>query len=386
MMPLYAAVVHGCRAGKHKQAYDEVYRPRIRRGDEAYQIHKLGAFGADLVAVGSFFVRPWAQVDAGLSEDYKAWLLNAAGFRLRGLGRLTEAVQPMEASLEACIALENWKQAAIRAGNICELSLTLGDVTRAVTSGEESVELADKSDDWGQRMINRTTLADALHQAGRWEDAVQAFREAEAMQAESHPSYPRLYSLQGYRYCDLLLAQRGTNKELREACEDVRGRASYAIKIAERNKWILDIALDNLSLGRSHFGLTLCGVTAGEDDSAELVKVHLDRAVEGLREAATEHHLPRGLLARAAYRRVHGARSSAEADLDEAEEIAERGQMLLHLADVHLERTHLHLAYHEDVQARQHLDAATEIIEHCGYGRRRPVVAFLEDVLRAQKF
>lgn len=73
---------------------------------------------------------------------------------------------------------------------------------------------------------------------------------------------------------------------------------------------------------------------------------------------------------------------SAEADLDEAEEIAERGQMLLFRADVHLERTHLHLAYDENIQARQRLDAATELIERCGYGRRRPTVAFLEDVLR----
>src|SRR5689334_16185938 len=48
--------------------------------------------------------------------------------------------------------------------------------------------------------------ADALHQAGRWEESTEAFREAEALQAEWQPEYPRLYSLQGYRYCDLLLS------------------------------------------------------------------------------------------------------------------------------------------------------------------------------------
>jgi len=31
MMPLFAAVAHGCRAGRHQEAYDEVYRKRIRR-------------------------------------------------------------------------------------------------------------------------------------------------------------------------------------------------------------------------------------------------------------------------------------------------------------------------------------------------------------------
>lgn len=90
-----------------------------------------------------------------------------------------------------------------------------------------------------------------------------------------------------------------------------------------------------------------------------------------------------GLLARAASHRIHGERASAEAaDLDEAEEIAECGHMLLHLADVQLERTLLQLATGEDVKARQCLDAASELVERRGYGRRRPDVELLEEVLR----
>ena len=38
MTPLYAAVMHGCQAGKHQETYDEVYRKRIRRGNEDYAI------------------------------------------------------------------------------------------------------------------------------------------------------------------------------------------------------------------------------------------------------------------------------------------------------------------------------------------------------------
>ncbi|MEE8584042.1 MAG: TIR domain-containing protein, partial [Acidobacteriota bacterium] len=54
MMPLYQAVAHGCRAGLHREAYDTVYRRRIRRGNEAFTLLKLGAFGADLAAVACF--------------------------------------------------------------------------------------------------------------------------------------------------------------------------------------------------------------------------------------------------------------------------------------------------------------------------------------------
>src|SRR4029079_12549104 len=45
MEPLYAAVLHGCRAGRQQEAYGEVYWRRIQRGNEFYNIYKLGAFG-----------------------------------------------------------------------------------------------------------------------------------------------------------------------------------------------------------------------------------------------------------------------------------------------------------------------------------------------------
>ncbi|MCP4571755.1 MAG: hypothetical protein GY838_05330, partial [bacterium] len=147
MMPLYTAVVHGCRAGKHDEAFNELYWRRIARGDEQYQLHKLGAFGADLVALSGFFARPWDEPVASLTDDDKAWLLNQAGFELRALGRLTEAVQPMRAGLEMRKTQENWEDAARSAGNLSELTLTLGDLSQAVASAEESVELADRSGD-----------------------------------------------------------------------------------------------------------------------------------------------------------------------------------------------------------------------------------------------
>ena len=55
--------------------------------------------------------------------------------------------------------------------------------------------------------LSRTTHADALHQAGRRDEAEARFREAEQMQAERQPDYPLLYSLWGFRYCDLLLTE-----------------------------------------------------------------------------------------------------------------------------------------------------------------------------------
>jgi hypothetical protein len=85
----FAAITHGCAAGLHQEALDEVYWPRIKRGNEHYCIHKLGAFGAELAALPHFFEKPWSQPAAGLTDDVKAVVLSWVGFGLRAMGRLS---------------------------------------------------------------------------------------------------------------------------------------------------------------------------------------------------------------------------------------------------------------------------------------------------------
>jgi len=68
---------------------------------------------------------------------------------------------------------------------------------------------------------------------------------------------------------------------------------------------------------------------------------YLNQAVAGLREAGTQHHIPRGLFARSFYYRVQNQFPQAWDDLEEAREIAERGSMGLWLVDYHLEASRL---------------------------------------------
>lgn len=397
MEPLFTAVVHGCRAGRQQESLDEVYWRRIQQGGQPFSIKKLGAFGSNLAALAGFFDRCWDQPSANLTLVEQAFVLNSAGFCLRALGRLAEAVPPMAASLDACMAQENWKQATIRASNLSELTRTLGEVERSVAFGKQSVDLADRSGDAFLRLVSLTTLADALHQAGRWEESAEAFREAEALQAERQPAYPRLYSLRGYHYCDLLLsrgepesgsvldglaADPEAARRFREACREVRGRAEHTIKIAEENHWLLDIALDHLSLGRAHLGpaLTVPLPTApGEEAEAGFARAaeNLDQAVKGLWRAGQEDHLPRGLLARAAFRRVRGDLPRAEADLSEALEIAERGSMRLFECDAHLEWARLCRQRGDRAGVERHVARARALVGATGYGRRAREVGWL---------
>ena len=373
LQPLYQAVAHGCHAGRYEEARAGIYLDRISRGAEAFVVRKLGAFGADLGAVVCFFDPPWRRVSSDLSEAAQAWLLNQAAFHLRALGRLTEALEPMRAGLEMGVKQENWSEAARRASNLSELELTLGDVAAAVRDAEQSVTFADRSGDALQKLSKRTAHADALHQAGRRAEALSLFREAERRQGERQPKYPQLDSLRGFRYCDLLLGEaeraagRGAVAEAdgaavlsksREALREVEERAAQTLEWASRQRFLLDIALDHLTLGRAALYRS---ILFGSDRAP--ARAEIEQAVDGLRRAGDIEFVAKGLLTRAWLYLVDGDPTAACADLAEAQEIAERGPMPLYLADIALHRARL-------FGDREALAVAQRLIEKHGYGRR----------------
>ncbi len=370
LQPLYQAVAHGCHAGRQQEACDDVYFDRILRRQEFYSTRKLGAIGADLGAVACFFDPPWRRVSPALSETNQSWLLNEAATRLRALGRLVEALEPMRAGLEKFAAQNYWEQAARSASNLSELELTLGDVVGAASDAEQSVTFADLSGAAFLRMAWRTTHADALHQAGRRAEALALFREAEILQAEAQPGYPRLYSVQGFRYCDLLLAEaeraagrRGgpivDGAALSEANRETEERASQTLAWAAREGGsLLDIGLDHLTLGRAALYRSILEGTETASARAEI-----EPAVNGVRRAGTQYMLPLSLLTRAWLLHREGEPDAARADLDEAQEIAERGPMPLYLADIALMRVRL-------FGDRAAFGEARRLIEKHRYGRR----------------
>lgn len=368
MAPLFAAASHGCRAGRHEDVAREVLDARMDRG-QAFVVAKLGAIGATLGVLSGFFEEPWRKPVPGLSSTATAMVVSAAGFCLRALGRLTEATQPMHAALEAATAQGHWEKAARRAGNLSELYLNMGNLERSLEYGRQSFDLADRGDDATQRITAGAVLADALHCLNRLDEAEALFRQAEEIQGKREPTRPILSSLQGFRYCSLLLTQ-GKFRE-------VQRRALVTLKWVEKHQWYLDTALDELSLGRA---VLLSVLHEGTGDLRQAAN-HFDRAVHGLRQAGQHYFLPRGLLARAALQRVLGAFERAVDDLAEAEMIVTRSGMALDHADTDLEYARLHLAMGEKDAARRSLATAKDMIQQMGYHRRDDELVELEKVL-----
>jgi tetratricopeptide (TPR) repeat protein len=375
MAPLFAAVMHGCRAKRYQEAFWDYYK-RVQRGGQVnYCYNHLGAIGADLAVLSNFFDPPWHKPVDELREDIRAGIQNFVGFRLRALGRLAEAVQLMQSALEASIALKQWDNAASSAHNISELHLIVGNVARATYYAHLGVELTNQSSSAFLRMSMHSILANALHQAGSFAEAETEFHQAEEIEKQRPEMVLSiLVSIPGFQYCDLKLDQ---GKYL-----EVKSRASRTSKLAKQEFGFLSNALDYLSLGRAHLLQSQYEPSHSFAESA----TYLNRAMDGLRQAGTQDHLPRGLLARAEYYRLTGALDKAKRDLDEAFTVATRSRMGLHLADCHLEYARLNLAKGEKDEAQKNAKIAKEMIRKMGYHRRDKEVRELEEQLSSEVY
>ncbi len=393
LQPLYQAVAHGCLAGLQENARAKVYVARILLRGEYYSMKKLGALGSDLGAIASFFETPWSRVSPALTEANQAWMLNEAATRLRAQGRLADAVEPMRAGLEMRIKQEVWSSAARIASNLSELKLMLGEIVQAIANAEKSVSYADRSDDVFMREVTRTVHADALQQAGHRTEAEAAFCDAEEMGAQRQPDYPLLYSLRGFRYCDLLLAS--PERTAWQTILDCGGKREYdagalnaCIAVSQRAakifEWVSGATLLDIALNH----LTQCCVLFYEailkDSSLDRCWSPLQNAVTGLRRAGQQQYLPLGLFTRAWLGFLEGDTGGARTDLDEAREIAERGPMRLHMANIHLYRARLFHSVkpYPWKSPQEDLAAARKLIEQCGYWRRKEE---LEDAEAAAK-
>jgi hypothetical protein len=190
-----------------------------------------------------------------------------------------------------------------------------------------------------------------------------------------------------------------------------------AREFARQKDSLFNIALDTVTLGRSHFALALqlrlswTSVAAARSE-AGTGATELESAVNTLRSSSDHSQIPRGDIARAAFRRSIGDWDGAARDLDEVQEIAEPGPMRLYLCAIALERARLALARREAFAplnglveaappppappdaaaaaalrgaASEQLDIARELIADCGYHRRDEELRELDDVAAGRR-
>ncbi len=382
LLPLYQAMAHGCEAGLHESVFAEVYFPRVLRREQSYSVKKLGAIGADLAAIASFFAQRWTRFPAALSPRTQICLLGEAASRLQALGRLREAIDPMAEATNQAVAAKKWDLAAANASNLSAVKLTLGRIASAIDDARMAIGFAERSNRKFRRVGRRAHLANALHVAGREQEAHVVFTEAEHIQQNVEPKYPLLHDVHGFRYCELLLAkvERSAWQEFLQAddsrdssgllqeCDVVAERVDAAFRLRldparAKHDSIHYIALDNLTRGRIALYRAVLDRPFRSQAWLKAARSAVSMSLEHLRSAGQQGELPRALLTRAWLNALEGDPTGARTDLDEAWAIAERSSMRLFMVDIHLNRARL-------LQDNAELAHARTLMEQCGYLRR----------------
>jgi tetratricopeptide (TPR) repeat protein/transcriptional regulator with XRE-family HTH domain len=393
---LYQAMTHGCKGGRHDEVFRELYSERVVRDEnKPFNLYGLGAFAEDLAALSSFFETPYTKLSAHLNEADHGRVLLVVGFELRALNRMDEAETTLRQSRDVNRRTQDWKHAALAASCLGELHFVQGVLATAVRDVSEAIELADRSEHLFWRMVVRTTLGEILHHCGSEVAARSAFRDAEAMQAKLQPERPLLHSWWGYRYCELLLdecenllspreAHSPTASDLERSLEcsrALRERAQRTLEWARKENWPLGMGLDLLTIGRTWMldavVESLRGAGTGERPPALLeAERRLNESIGYLEKSHERIWLPRGLLARAALRRLLAASTRKTCpdehahylglhakDLANADEIAARGSMAICRIEGALEKARLHLDLGDFAGAVEMLDRAQELID-----------------------
>ncbi|MGJ4949011.1 hypothetical protein [Bradyrhizobium sp. HKCCYLS20291] len=414
LTPLYQAIVHGCRAGRHNEAWNEVFAARLKRvvgtRFENYTTRTLGAIGSELAALSNFFVKPYDHPVASLGSAELKQIMISVGECLSAQGRYSEVIFTMGVLDKIVEPATGWRYAgsgSIRPHiahlrRISAVQLTLGLIAHATANAARSVELVSRSSTLAGLAVGaRASFARALYMSGQREKAKTVMLDIKP----SSSSYRALSNIQ----FDLLIDEGNTTLVHEFA---VRHEESAKFQAAP-----LLIGHNSLILGRSHFLLAMEKVIKRRSfsdirDHIQVTFLRLDDAVERFRSSGVLDVIAIGLLARARFRRNLGDWAGAALDLNEVEEIAEPALMRLLLCDMAIERARLDFARREafaplngfisyckskpaqldeserqrlQAEAAVHLASAADTIATHGYHRRDEELAELQSVIRGQR-
>ena len=376
--PLYRAVFHGCAAKRYLSAY-ETYIERIQRGTEHYAQNRLGAYSCDLNALAEFFPQGWSlppvAIAAGmqrehLSEAHRSRLISDAAYALKSMGMLTDALGAQRIDYARTREAGDWSNFCRSCENLVSLLTPLGRWVEAEAVSREAVgfagRIADEEDRWQRMTTALSSLGHTLHGRGYLAQASTAYELAEMVQAQAH-HHPKLYSVYGYNYAQLLLEQASCESDWRYVLERKHSSLDIAVKLDHP----LSEALDHSAIG-------LASAALGEPDSVRA----LDLAVTTMQRAGTTIHLPAMHIARARYLRSLQDFSGAWADTHLATTIARRGNMRAYLAECALLAANLCLDEGRAEDAACHCAIADRLIVEDGYGRRLAELHLLHARLR----
>ncbi len=293
---------------------------------------------------------------------------------LRAQGRFTEALPVHYEQVNRLrydsppAGIISTRRLAQSLNNLALSELLVGHIANASDIAANSIGLtkpfADHAKLGNVIAASLALQANVLNAAGQRNAAEHIHVEREQFLKRRRPKHS-LYTT--YAFCELLLDMADY--------PGARNRANEALSHATS---LLNGGLYTLVLGCAHLGLTLKNIASQEPpiysrDDARASRARLDHAVEGLRASGVLAFIPRGLLARATFRRnvgdwdgtpLHGLIDGTPPKPEQPGEVERKTW--------------------RDEAAKQ-IALAADYIEKCGYHRRNEELAELQAVLKGEK-
>ncbi|MBL9008022.1 MAG: ATP-binding protein [Myxococcales bacterium] len=359
LQPLYQAIWHGCKAGRHEEALRDVFLARVRRNSEHYSLEKLGAVGCDVSALACFFEQAWTKPAHELSSHHKYIVLSEAGIVLKTTGRTADAVAATTTALALCEAAQDWGNAGSELSDLSSIKRQ-SNLAEALRLIELSIEYRRRGNDTLRSLATASGRALTIHLMGRTSEAgieferirdnlVQLGLPEGLTDPAAKIEIPVGCSIIVYRICQHWLDM---------------GQAQRAFDLA--TQWLpqavarrkrLSIALQHLTLARASQGL------GNIQDAGQ----YFDQAIEHLFESGREDQLLKGLLYRAEYFLFCGDSKKAYEDIKMVGQFQEFEDYGLIQCDTLLLLARLADREGNHMLARRYRTDAADLAERTGY-------------------
>ncbi len=210
LVPLIEAVHHACRAGNYDDALP-IFKQQLNQGRFLLP-DVLGAWETYLMVLREFLSDEKTAPEPPLSTPRdKNWVLHEIGFCYMMSGRLHEAIDLYERSLDLKLRLNDLRDAGQTYSNLSETYAHLGRLQQSKDAALKELEVVneaqktqpdERNDE--QEIIALADQAKVLYLQGQNESAGILFRNAEAKQQEIDPQIKYLYNLEGIKHADYL--------------------------------------------------------------------------------------------------------------------------------------------------------------------------------------
>jgi hypothetical protein len=396
---LYDAVPHGVNAGRGLKA-GWMYGIRCLRGFRAYSTNNHGMIGFDVALMSHYFEDNWKGVkeNIGVSEDKYANVQSYvwAGTLLTAVNRWDEGWPLMERGLGLAIENRDFITAARTARHLATGHAIAGHLTRGESYARQSTELLENKTPLHVRIVeyvraprfslvsldherteSKATLGSLLHYQGSFQQAGEAFREAEEYQRRA-TGFAGLRGLACFHHVQMLLdlGQCDEADRLVELGLSTAGAASW---LGELISALLDLAFVQSKIRRADI--------LGDLRDWPLVRLRAERFVNAWhgQELRLDWAVPLFLIAQSGVARLSGDLMAAISMIDGAKDRVRHVSNRLLETDVCIEEARSYLALGNGERARNSVTRADILSKSLGYGCKYSEITTLKGQIEQPK-